>query len=99
MSMHAYEMPMSGPPWGCPAKAKPSDGARIRGGGRGDRLPFVFALLGSEQLFADNGSVKATLEAINKMQAAGVIGQSPSEEQLALRCTWNLRQRSTLMYS
>ena len=36
---------------------------------------MFFALLGSEQPLADNGFVKETLEAINNMQAAGVIGQ------------------------
>jgi len=52
-----------------------SDGAEWTGGGRGDRLPLFFALLGSEQPLADNGSVKQTLEVINNMQADGVIGQ------------------------
>ena len=47
------------------------------GGGRGDRLPFCFRVqqLGSRPVLADNGSVKDTLEAINRMQADGVIGQ------------------------
>jgi hypothetical protein len=50
---------------------------RFTGGGRGDRLPFCCRSkrLGSHAQLADNGLVKETLEAINQMQADGVIGK------------------------
>lgn len=46
------------------------------GGGRGDRLPFLCLDAGvSSQCLKVNGPMKATLAAINQMQADGVIGK------------------------